>query len=129
VPRNLTRVLRVPEWLDASHVPYEPIPRERRSSERPLSDGVFWASTSSAGLRAFGVELAWTRAELRAVRLLSVVPGWVEIRLLWSGAPDWATLLAREPWSDAEQERYGALALELSKLLDVPFETAGAADA
>lgn len=131
--RALTRVFRVPDWLEEADVPFQAIPVERRSSERPLSERVFWASATSGGLRAFGTELAFTLRDLRALRLFSALPakgpGWVELRLVWSTDPSWATLLARDPFSELLQERYGELARSLAKLLDVPFETAGGADA
>lgn len=94
-----------------------------------MSDRVFWASTSSAGLRAFGLDIAWTLQDLKAVQIFSAMPdqgeGWAEVRLIWAGNPAWASLLAREPWTDELQERYGDLARHLAKLLDVDFTTDG----
>jgi hypothetical protein len=114
--------LNLPAWLDPGHVPFEAIPRERRSKERSMSDRVFWVGEKAAGLRFKGSDLAWTREELRAVQVVKGTEGagWNEVRLLWSGEPGWATLLAHEPYDAAVHARFEELARRWAKLLDVP---------
>lgn len=89
-----------------------------------MSDRVFWSSSKAAGLRFNGTDLAWTREELRGVRVVRGAEGggWNEVRLLWSSDPAWATLLAHEPFDPAVHARFGELGRRLAVLLDIPFE-------
>ena len=123
--RPLTRVLKVPDWVGPAHIPFEAVPRERRTSARARSDRVFWKSTEAAGVRVHPEEAAWSLDGLRGVLLYGDAAGggWVELRLLWTSIPAWATLLVHEPWDAAMRERFAELGTSLAQFLCVPFET------
>jgi len=59
------------------------------------TDRVFWKTAGAAGVRARPEEAAWSLDGLRAIRLFgdAAEGGWLELRLLWSSTPAWATLL------------------------------------
>ena len=123
--RPLTRVLPVPDWLLPAHIPFGAIPRERRVSVTSKTDRVFWKSSESAGLRAHAEDVAWTLDGLRGVQLYcdTTGGGWVELRLLWTSTPDWATLIVHEPWSEADRARFRELGMSLAKFLSISYET------
>ena len=131
--RPLTRVLKLPDWVVAAHVPFEAVPRERRSAARSKTDRVVWKSAETAGLRVHPEEAAWSLESLRGLQLYSAAPrigpGWVELRLLWSAMPDWATLLVAEPWNEADQARFAELGASIADFLRIPFERHAAVDA
>ena len=122
--RALTRVLPAPDWLLPAHIPSGAIPRERRVAVTSKTDRVFWKSNESAGLRAHAEDVAWTLDGLRGIQLYADTTGggWVELRLLWTSIPDWATLIVHEPWSEADRARFQDLGIQLAKLLSVTFE-------
>lgn len=131
-PRSLTRVLEIPAWVHPAHLPFEAVPRERRSGERAKSNRVFWRTPDAAGLRVDPEETAWTLDGLRGLQLYNggSTPGfgWVELRLLWTSTPDWATLLVQEPWGEEARARFEELGVALSAFLGVPFERFTAED-
>ena len=123
--RTLTRVLKVPDWVSPAHLPFEAIPRERRLSSAPSSsDRVFWKSAEAAGVRVLPEAAAWSLDGLRGIQLTGDASGggWVELRLLWTSTPDWATLIVHEPWDAEMRGRFAELGIALAKFLSVPYE-------
>jgi hypothetical protein len=129
--RQLTRVLPVPDWVLPAQLPFGAIPRERRLTSVAKSDRVFWKSKEAAGLCVRPEEAAWSLDGLSGVQLYGDAAdgGWVELRLLWTSVPTWATLLVHEPWDAERRERFAELGMSLAKFLSVPFETYAAEDA
>ena len=122
--RTLTRVLPVPEWVSPAHVPCGAIPYERRLTPTAKSDRVFWKSKEAAGLCVRPEEAAWSLDGLRGIQLYGDAAGggWVELRLLWTSTPDWATLIVHEPWDAEMRERFAELGTSLAQFLSIPFE-------
>ena len=87
------------------------------------TDRVFWKTAGAAGVRARPAEAAWSLDGLRAIRLFgdAAEGGWLELRLLWSSTPAWATLLVHEPWDASMRERFAELGLALSDFFGVPL--------
>ncbi|HEX7898973.1 MAG TPA: hypothetical protein VF950_14515 [Planctomycetota bacterium] len=122
--RSLTRVLPVPDWVTPAHIPFLAIPRERRLTSVAKSDRVFWKSAEAAGVCVRPEEAAWTLDGLRGIQLYADTTdgGWVELRLLWTSIPDWATLVVHEPWDAATRARFAELGMSLAKFLSISFE-------